>query len=242
MTPMTRTLLGLFGGVCLGLIFAAAAGSNRASAADSSPSAAPVPPAAIPALPAAAPPPPAAPDAPDPSGAANLDSLVSAILDRPLFNADRHAPAPPVEEKQAAAPPEVKTPPVLKGRLAGVTLGPNDEKRAVFARMGEKTKVVHEGDDVDGWTVSSIEASRVVLTSAFGEQVVRPTPSVAGEGITPEMMFPKGKMPGVPPQMPVPRPNAPGAANFGGPNFPNPQLARPPTPPGRPLAAARRNQ
>ncbi len=168
-----------------------------------------------------------------------LDALISAIRERPLFSADRHPPAPPPEQRTVEAPPPPKTPPVLVGRLAGMTLGPDDRKSAVFARPGEKPTVVKEGDEIDGWTVSSIEASRVVLSSAFGEKIVQPTPSVAGEGALPEALQPR-KAP-VPAQQPA-RPGSPQMPNFGNPAFPNPQMARPPVQPGRPLAASRRNQ
>jgi len=222
MTAMIRTLHPLIGGlcVCLSVVVAAAAPVNSAA----TPRSADV----------------GQTSGPDQTSEPNLDALVSAIQERPLFNADRHAPAPPVEEQKPEDHPEVKAPPVLRGRLAGVTLGPDDEKRAVFARPGEKPAVVKEGDDIDGWTISSIEASRVVLTSSFGEKVVQPTFGVAGEGATPEIPVPRKAA--ALPQPTANRPGQPGIPNFANPSFPNSQMARPPSPPGRPLAATRRNQ
>jgi hypothetical protein len=176
---------------------------------------------------------------------AETDALIAAIHDRPLFAPGRRPPAPPVEEK-ADAEPAVKTPPELRGRLAGVTLGLQDGRRAVFARMGEKPTVVKEGDEIDGWTVSSIEATQVVLTSSFGEKIVKPTPALAGEGAQPEMPMPQ-RRPGIQgiPQPQMGRPGQPGVPNFPNiGNVPNPNLIRQPQAmPGRRGvgAAARRS-
>jgi hypothetical protein len=110
------------------------------------------------------------------AAAKKLDGMVAEILKRPVFSAGRAPPAPMV-----AAKPE---PPRLQGRLAGVVLQP-DFKEALFARPGGKPLAVKEGDVIDGWTVGKIEEDQVTLTSAFGEQVVRPSKGGPDELTTP---------------------------------------------------------
>ncbi|HWC63794.1 MAG TPA: hypothetical protein VG501_09235, partial [Rhizomicrobium sp.] len=100
--------------------------------------------------------------------AKKADAMAAEILKRPLFTEGRTAPQPTVVK---AAPPE---PPKLQGRLAGVVLQSNF-KQALFTRPGGKALAVKEGDVIDGWTVGKIEGDRVTLTSAFGQQVVKPT-------------------------------------------------------------------
>jgi hypothetical protein len=215
MLPTTRTLYLALGGVCVALlllIIAELVGSG--SGVDAPPSEAAATAEAI------------AGGQPQEN---EIDTQVAAIQERPLFTPGRHPPAPPVEDKPVDVQPEVKAPPELKGRLAGVTLGPDDAKFAVFARMGEKPVVVKEGDEIDGWKVATIEASRVVLTSSFGEKVVQPTAGLAGEGAAPEIPAARrgsnqaGVVPQPPPQMI--RPPQPGV-----PGFPNPRV--PPNAPG----------
>lgn len=178
-----------------------------------------------------------------------IDAQIAAIQERPLFTAGRRPPAAPVEDKVTDTQPEVKTPPELKGRLAGVTLGPDDEKFAVFARMGEKSIVVKEGDEIDGWKVATIESSRVVLTSSFGEKVVQPTPGLAGEGAPPEIPAARrggnvAAVPPMPPQMIRPgQPAVPGFPNVrGAPNVPAPVPNFVGAPQGLNARAARRSQ
>jgi hypothetical protein len=173
-----------------------------------------------------------------------IDALIATIQERPLFTPGRRPPAPPLEEKVEPSP-VVRTPPELRGRLAGVTLGLDDGRRAVFARQGEKPTVVKEGDEIDGWTVSSIEASRVVLKSSFGEKIVQPTAGAAGEGAPPETPFQRH----APPVMGVQQPQMVRPGQTGSPIFPNlangpnPNMVRPPQPLGRnrpPAGAAAR--
>lgn len=172
--------------------------------------------------------------------------LIAVIESAPLFSAERHPPEAPPAESEAEPPPEVKTAPELRGRLAGVTLGPDEEKHAVFARPGEKPTVVQEGDEIDGWTVSSIEPGQVVLSSSFGEKVIKPTPAVAGEGVTIDTSNLPHRAP-TPPIPQPPRPVVPGTAafpNMGNPANPVPNLVRP-QPPQVPRglpAPARRSQ
>lgn len=104
-----------------------------------------------------------------PLPALDVDDLATAILDRPLFTPGRRPPAPPAPPAQA-----VKTAPQLNARLAGMTVGPN-EREALFARDGGTVVAIHEQQAIDGWTVTSIDAEKVVLHSDFGEQVLHPT-------------------------------------------------------------------
>lgn len=108
------------------------------------------------------------------AAAEKADRMAAEILERPLFTPGRQ-------------PPEVKIvqaePPKLQGRLAGVMLR-SDGREALFTRPGGRPLAVKEGEVIDGWTLSRIETGRVVLTSAFGEQVVTPTHGSAEE-ITP---------------------------------------------------------
>lgn len=106
--------------------------------------------------------------------ASKADSLVAEILKRPLFTPGRQPPEAKVVKAE---------PPQLQGRLAGVMLRP-DLRIALFTRPGGKPVSVKEGDVIDGWTTAKIEPGRVVLTSSFGEQVVKPTNGSAEE-VTP---------------------------------------------------------
>lgn len=104
---------------------------------------------------------------------ATLDRTVNEILQRPLFSADRRPPAPKqVAEDEQAAP----TPPPLPDRLDGVMLGPDGHDEALFGNPGEKATAVPVGGTISGWTVKTIGLDQVVLTSAFGDHVIVPTP------------------------------------------------------------------
>lgn len=99
------------------------------------------------------------------------DRLVAEIIKRPLFTQGRQPPQPKIVKAE---------PPKLQGRLAGVMLRP-DLRVATFTRPGGRPISVKEGDTIDGWTTAKIEAGQVVLTSAFGEQIVKPTNGTADE-------------------------------------------------------------
>jgi hypothetical protein len=115
----------------------------------------------------------------------DVDTQVASILDRPLFAPDRRGPPAPKAPDQSAGPAG-RAAPEITGRLGGITLGPGDDKEAVFERGdGEKPLVVKEGDDVDGWTVSSIESDKVVLTSTFGQRELQPTFGSPGDAPQP---------------------------------------------------------
>jgi hypothetical protein len=106
--------------------------------------------------------------------AAKADRLVAELLKRPLFTPGREPPRPKVVVAQ---------PPVLQGRLAGVMLRP-DARIASFTRPGGRPVSIREGQVIDGWTASKIEEGRVVLTSSFGQQIVKPT-NASAEEVTP---------------------------------------------------------
>jgi len=102
------------------------------------------------------------------------DRLVAEILKRPLFTPGREPPHPKVVK---AVPPQ------LQGRLAGVMMQ-SDQRIALFTRPGGRPVSVKEGDTIDGFTATKIETGRVVLTSSFGEQVVKPS-NGSPEEVTP---------------------------------------------------------
>src|SRR5262249_20583454 len=60
---------------------------------------------------------------------------------------------------------------------AGVAILPG-VREAVFENDGEKSVVVKEGQEIEGWTVASIHSDQVLLKSAQGEQVVKPADGV----------------------------------------------------------------
>ncbi len=93
------------------------------------------------------------------------DRLAAQILKRPLFTRGREPPELRIPKKE---------PPKLQGRLAGLMMRP-DVREALFTRPGGRPVAVKEGDTIDGWKIASIQFDRVLLTSEFGEQVVKPT-------------------------------------------------------------------
>jgi hypothetical protein len=111
--------------------------------------------------------------------APNVDALVEEILGQPLFSPSR-------QPADAAAPEEVaetvKEPPKMPGRLAGMSIRP-EGREALFEREGQKPIAVKEGEQIDGWTVASIQPDQVVLRSSIGEQTVKPTNAL---GIKPQ--------------------------------------------------------
>ena len=102
------------------------------------------------------------------------DRMVAEILKRPLFTQGRQPPETKIVKAE---------PPKLQGRLAGVVLRP-DLREALFTRPGGRPVSVKEGEVIDGWTTAKIEAGQVVLTSSFGEQIVKLTNGTPDE-ITP---------------------------------------------------------
>ena len=122
---------------------------------------------------------PAAPSAPEARTAArvempplpNIDSMVSEILERPLFSSSRL----PYEEFVEAETDESEyEPPQLQSRLTGVAIRP-EGREALFEREGGKPVAVKEGEQIDGWTVKAIHTDQVLLSNALDEELLRPT-------------------------------------------------------------------
>jgi len=99
---------------------------------------------------------------------ADLDALIDEILARPLFNASRTP-----RERDANDEPEKKVRPQLQARLTGIMIGP-EAREALFEHAGDKPVALREGSEIDGWKVAAIRSAEVVLTSEFGEEVVKP--------------------------------------------------------------------
>lgn len=120
--------------------------------------------------------PPAATGQPAPP---DVDALIAGILARPLFSPSRQPPDTTAREQSAKTERE---PLQLPGRLEGTAILPG-EREALFAQAGGKPLAVKEGQDIDGWTVASIAADRVVLKSADGEQIVTPAHDAAAKPV-----------------------------------------------------------
>jgi hypothetical protein len=129
----------------------------------------------------------------------DVDGLVKAILERPLFTPGRRPPPVPASPVAAA-----KTAPELHARLAGMTVGPND-REALFARDGGGVVTMHEQQQIDGWTIRSIDTEKVVLSSDFGERVLHPTEEARTvlPRATPARVQQAGPRPAAPPRPPA---------------------------------------
>lgn len=93
--------------------------------------------------------------------------LAMAIAERDLFDETRRALTAAPVETAPVPPPDVK--------LIGVLmLGTEPEALIKDSTGGGKPRHVLTGDDVEGYTVSDISASEVVLTSPSGEEVNLP--------------------------------------------------------------------
>jgi hypothetical protein len=101
----------------------------------------------------------------------SADALAAEILERPLFSPSRQLGEDAPRDENAAAEPE---PPKLPARLAGVSIRP-EAREAIFDGEGEKPLVVKQGQEINGWTLVSVEANQVVLKSATGTQIMKPT-------------------------------------------------------------------
>ena len=106
----------------------------------------------------------------------SADALTAEILERPLFSPSRQlAEDVPRDENPAAAP----EPPKLPARLAGVSIRP-EAREAIFDGDGEKPLVVKQGQEINGWTLVSVETDQVVLKNASGTQIMKPTDGAPG--------------------------------------------------------------
>src|SRR4051794_3120160 len=93
------------------------------------------------------------------------------IIARPLFSPARRPPAPPPVAAAPVAP--APTAPTLEARLVGVVFS-REANEAIFDAGQDHPLVKRIGDRIDGWTVSRIEPTLVLLTSEFGEMTVEP--------------------------------------------------------------------
>jgi len=100
----------------------------------------------------------------------SADALAAEILERPLFSPSRQLAEEAPADEDIAAEPE---PPKLPARLAGVSIRP-DTREAIFDGEGDKPLVVRQGQEINGWTLASVETDRVVLKNATGIQVMKP--------------------------------------------------------------------
>lgn len=82
---------------------------------------------------------------------------LAAIQAQPLMHSTRAFYVPPPPNAAPVAPP------LPEYRLAGSFISPNKPAVALLANPNGTTRRVHKGDDVDGWSVQSIEGKRVVL-------------------------------------------------------------------------------
>ena len=103
--------------------------------------------------------------------AVDLDALTAAIRERPLFTPGRRPLGPTMSAPTSVAEAGLSG---ITARLLGLMTQPG-ERQALFARDGEKPFTAKSGDEIDGWTVASIEPDSVVMTSALGERTLHPT-------------------------------------------------------------------
>jgi hypothetical protein len=107
-----------------------------------------------------------------PAPAVDLERLAATISERPLFTPGRRrfVPVPVVVPAVESVAHEITA------RLTGVMIEPAN-REALFAPDGGKPFAAKLGDQVEGWTITSIEADGVMLDGPFGERRLRPTGS-----------------------------------------------------------------
>jgi len=172
--------------------------------------------------------------------------LVAAIAEKDLFDPSRRPPAPD-EVKVEVAPPVTKPPDGVT--VVGVRIFGKD--REVFVndttQGAAATRRLRVGDQVAGYTVKSIEATALALTSPSGDEVSMPLsiekgktsptpgrPPVPGRPPTPGIVSPsagfQGASPaaGVPVRSPVPPAPVPGAVPQPVPGVQTPPVQPPP--------------
>ncbi len=101
----------------------------------------------------------------------NAGPLVATILARPLFSPTRRPAATSAGPVKAAAE---------MPRLAGVLVS-DAGSGAIFARPGEKATVVHAGDRIGPYQVTSISAGEVTLLGPAGPITMHPVFANAAE-------------------------------------------------------------
>jgi hypothetical protein len=109
---------------------------------------------------------------------------VATIRDQAVFYVRRSFYRPP--------PPSMEVPPpeyVLSG-----TFGLQDGKRVAFVKRksDQSSRTLHVGDDLDGWRVDRVEASRVVLTH---DTQISEVVDTQGGGLTPGLLRGSASMP-----------------------------------------------
>ena len=152
---MPRALLGLLG---LGAVFAVAIGLELAGVvADEGAMIAstPRPSPARPSTPAGA-----------PIARGIQEDLADGVFERPLF-----APA----RRRATVAATSAAPLVNLPRLAGILVNGGSRSVIFAAAEGSRPMVAHEGAQVGGYIVQSIEAGQVTLSGPGGPQVLRPS-------------------------------------------------------------------
>ena len=88
-----------------------------------------------------------------------------AMLDRPLFTSTRRPPPPP-EPKAAAASDSLSS-----ARLTGVFVGSGDG--GVIIQLAGKDRRVRLREQVDGWTLSAVDARSATFTSGSGARTLQ---------------------------------------------------------------------
>lgn len=86
----------------------------------------------------------------------------SATRERPLFAPSRRPPPPPVVARQEPEPPPPPPEPP-NVTLLGVVSDESGPRALVRPGPMDKVRGVRIGDEIGGWTIAAIEATRIVL-------------------------------------------------------------------------------
>jgi len=164
-------------------------------------------------------------------------TLVTAIVEKDLFDPSRHPPAPDEVKVEAAAP---VTKPPDGVTVVGVRIFGKD--REVFISDASQNPAVgrrlRAGDQVAGYTVKAIDPTGITLLSPSGDPVSMALTLDKGKGGQPAPGAPG--MPVRPPIVPgrMPQPGGPPASPAAGPQGTSPAAGvavRPATPPKVPV-------
>ncbi|GKT22027.1 hypothetical protein [Acidovorax sp. SUPP3334] len=102
-------------------------------------------------------------------GVTNADTTqFIAMLDRPLFSFTRRPPPPPPPPK---APDEVQVDNLSTARLSGVFAG--DGAGGIIIEVAGKQRRARLNDDVDGWTLQSINGRNVTFVKNGQSRVLQ---------------------------------------------------------------------
>ncbi len=153
--------------------------------------------------------------------------LVTTIHNKDLFDPSRQKAS---DEVKVAAPKETGPPPSLT--LSGVRILGKDREAFITdttAPAGQQLRRMRSGDQVSGYSVKSIEPTRVTLTSAAGDLIkLKLEVEKTGGGAAPGTPAVSGA-PGRPPR--PGQPGAPGTPATPGAAAPSPAAGIQPTPP-----------